>query len=139
MLPGIWFLFCCAGFIIQRAEGARYVPELQTSNKEKISRSIEMRVEFKIPEQLPTNSFVGQIPTKPGFTYRLNENVEEFILNGSTGELRTGKVIDRENLTNDYFDLVILSSQPTYPVEVRILIEDINVIFFNFSNITITQ
>ena len=69
---------------------------------------------------------MGHIPTKPGFTYRFNENLVDFTLNATTGEIRTAKVIDRESLPSDRFDLVVLSSQPTYPLEVRITILDVN-------------
>jgi hypothetical protein len=94
-------------------------------------RSVEMRVEFEVREEVREGTVVGRIPTKPGFTYRFNEHVEEFRLNGSTGEIRTGKVIDREALATDRFDLVVLSSQPTYPVEVRITVLDENGMLFS--------
>lgn len=90
------------------------------------ARNVDMRVEFDVEEGLPAGTFVGRIPTRPGYTYRFNENVDKFVLNGTTGEIRTSREIDREALANDRFDLVILSSQPTYPIEVRIVIKDKN-------------
>jgi hypothetical protein len=90
------------------------------------SRSVDMRVELEVEEGVPVGTLVGGIPTKPGFTYRFNENLEEFKLNTTSGEIRTKKLIDRESLSMDHFDVVILSSQPTYPIEVRIFIKDIN-------------
>lgn len=90
------------------------------------ARNVDMRVEFEVEEGLPPGTFVGRIPTRPGYTYRFNENVDKFVLNGSTGEIRTSREIDRESLTNDKFDFVVLSSQPTYPIEVRIAVKDIN-------------
>jgi len=85
-------------------------------------RTAEMRVEFEVKEELPKGISVGRIPIKPGFMYRFNEHVEHFEINGTTGEIKTAAVIDREALQEDTFNLVVLSSQPTYPVEVRIRI-----------------
>lgn len=90
------------------------------------SRSVDMRVQFQLEEGQPSGSFVGKIPTKPNFTYRFNDNMRYFTLNGTSGVIRTSVTLDRETLENDRFDLVILSSQPTYPIEVRITIIDIN-------------
>ncbi|XP_064092540.1 cadherin-related tumor suppressor-like [Macrobrachium nipponense] len=90
------------------------------------SRSVDTRVKFSVMEGNPANTFVGVIPLKPGFTYRFNEAPREFTLNGTTGEIRTTGVLDREALATDRFDLVVLSSQPTYPIEVRIVVNDTN-------------
>ncbi|GAB6027294.1 hypothetical protein CHUAL_001576 [Chamberlinius hualienensis] len=90
------------------------------------SRAVDTRVYFEVAEEQPINTVVGIIPTKPGFTYRFNEVPKEFELNGSTGLLRTAVVLDRESLLTTRFDLVILSSQPTYPIEVRIVVLDVN-------------
>ena len=90
------------------------------------SRAVDMRIQFEVLEEKPAGVVVGVIPIKPGFTYRFNENPREFRLNGTTGEIVTAVVLDREVLASDRFDLVILSSQPTYPIEVRILVVDIN-------------
>jgi Cadherin domain len=90
------------------------------------SRAVDTRVQLDIQEGEPRGTVVGAIPIKPGFTYRFNENPREFYLNASTGEIVTNVVLDREALRSDRFDLVVLSSQPTYPIEVRILVLDIN-------------
>lgn len=90
------------------------------------SRAVDMRIQLEVAEEKSAGTVVGVIPTKPGFTYRFNENPREFRLNGTTGEIVTAVVLDRESLSSDRFDLVILSSQPTYPIEVRILVVDIN-------------
>lgn len=90
------------------------------------SREADMRVEFEVEEGKPPGTVVGTIPTKPNFTYRFNERPPEFLLNGSSGLITTAMEIDREMLASERFDLVILSSQPTYPLEVRIVILDIN-------------
>ena len=90
------------------------------------SRAVDMRIQLEVAEEKPAGTVVGVIPTKAGFTYRFNENPREFRLNGTTGEIVTAVVLDREALLSDRFDLVILSSQPTYPIEVRILVVDIN-------------
>ncbi|EAT41892.1 AAEL006534-PA, partial [Aedes aegypti] len=50
----------------------------------------------------------------------------EFVLDPNTGEIKTNAILDRETTKNDRHDLVILSSQPTYPIEVRITVIDVN-------------
>lgn len=90
------------------------------------SRAVDTRVQLEIREGEPKGTLVGMIPVKPDFTYRFNEPPQEFILDPETGKIRTAKVLDREALSSDRFDLVVLSSQPTYPIEVRILVLDIN-------------
>ena len=90
------------------------------------SRPITTRVEFEIEEGQPPDTLVGVIPIRPNFKYRFNEEPREFRLNATTGEIRTAGDLDRESLRSERFDLVILSSQPTYPIEVRIVVLDIN-------------
>ncbi|XP_066141158.1 cadherin-related tumor suppressor isoform X1 [Euwallacea fornicatus] len=90
------------------------------------SRAVDTRITLEIPEGQPKGAIAGHIPTKPGFTYRFNEAPREFTLDPVTGEIRTNVVLDRETLKNDRYDLVVLSSQPTYPIEVRILVMDVN-------------
>ena len=90
------------------------------------SRAVDTRVQLEILEGQPRGTVVGNIPIKPGFTYRFNEPPREFVMNASTGEIRTTAVLDREALLNDRYDLVVLSSQPTYPIEVRIVVVDVN-------------
>lgn len=90
------------------------------------SRAVDTRVTLEIAEGQPKGTTVGRIPTKPGFTYRFNEPPREFTLNPNTGEIKTNAILDREMLKNDRYDLVVLSSQPTYPIEVRIVVNDIN-------------
>ncbi|KAK9886909.1 hypothetical protein WA026_019166, partial [Henosepilachna vigintioctopunctata] len=96
-----------------------YSPQMQ-------SRAVDTRVTLEIAEGQPINTVVGKIPIKPGFTYRFNEPPKEFSLNAVTGEIKTKIILDREVVTNDRYDLVVLSSQPTYPIEVRIVVTDIN-------------
>ncbi|KAK4886263.1 hypothetical protein RN001_002534 [Aquatica leii] len=90
------------------------------------SRAVDTRITLQISEGQPKGTVVGRIPTKPGFTYRFNEPPKEFILDPNSGEIKTNAVLDREVLINDRYDLVVLSSQPTYPIEVRIIVLDIN-------------
>lgn len=90
------------------------------------SRAVDTRVQLEIREGEPKGTLVGTIPVKTDFTYRFNEPPQEFVLDPETGKIRTAKVLDREALSSDRFDLVVLSSQPTYPIEVRILVLDIN-------------
>ncbi|XP_015586375.2 cadherin-related tumor suppressor [Cephus cinctus] len=90
------------------------------------SRAVDTRVQLEVREGEPRGTLVGEIPVKPGFTYRFNEPPQEFILDPETGEIRTARVLDREALSSDRYDLVVLSSQPTYPIEVRILVLDVN-------------
>ncbi|KAF2894632.1 hypothetical protein ILUMI_11530 [Ignelater luminosus] len=102
-----------------RDSGFEYSSQMQ-------SRAVDTRVTLQISEGQPKGAVVGRIPTKSGFTYRFNEPPKEFILDPNTGEIKTNAVLDRETLVNDRYDLVVLSSQPTYPIEVRILVLDIN-------------
>lgn len=81
---------------------------------------------FEIKEGLPIGTSVGFIPMRANFTYRFNEPPHEFELNATTGEIRTAVVLDRESLPSERLDLVVLSSQPTYPIEVRIIVLDAN-------------
>lgn len=90
------------------------------------SRAVDTRITLEIPEGQPRGTIVGRIPTKPGFTYRFNEPPKEFTMDATNGEISTNAVLDRETLRNDRYDLVVLSSQPTYPIEVRIVVVDIN-------------
>ncbi|XP_014481173.1 PREDICTED: cadherin-related tumor suppressor [Dinoponera quadriceps] len=90
------------------------------------SRAVDTRVQLEVKEGEPRGTLVGQIPVKSDFTYRFNELPQEFLLDPETGQIRTAKVLDREALSSDRFDLVVLSSLPTYPIEVRILVLDIN-------------
>lgn len=88
------------------------------------SRAVDMRVQLEVLENETKGTAVGYIPTKPGFTYRFNEPPRDFTLDPNTGEIRTNAQLDRE--TRDRYDLVVLSSQPTYPIEVRITVLDMN-------------
>ncbi|XP_011499727.1 PREDICTED: cadherin-related tumor suppressor-like [Ceratosolen solmsi marchali] len=90
------------------------------------SRAVDKRAQLEIKEGEPKGALVGTIPVIQDFSYRFNEPPKEFVLDPITGDIKTATVLDRETLTSDRFDLVVLSSQPTYPIEVRILILDIN-------------
>ncbi|RWS13099.1 cadherin-related tumor suppressor-like protein [Dinothrombium tinctorium] len=80
---------------------------------------------FEVKENSKAGTFVGRIPTKPGFTYRFSEDPQKFVLMPQTGVILTSdKPADRE--TKDFYDLVVLSSSPTYPLEVKIKILDMN-------------
>lgn len=86
----------------------------------------EQRQVFQVLEEQPPGTLVGTIQTRPGFTYRLSESHALFAINSSTGTLYTTATIDRENLPSDVINLVVLSSSPTYPTEVRVLVRDLN-------------
>ncbi|XP_068136139.1 protocadherin Fat 4 [Hyperolius riggenbachi] len=88
--------------------------------------SSQPRQLFQVLEEQPPGTYVGTISTKPGFTYRLSESHALFSINSSSGSIYTTSTIDRESLASDVINLVVLSSQPTYPTEVRITILDIN-------------
>ncbi|XP_061109179.1 protocadherin Fat 4 isoform X2 [Conger conger] len=90
------------------------------------SASSQIRQEFKVLEEQPIGTYVGTIETKPSFTYRFSENHKLFAINGTTGVIYTTSVIDREVLQSSIINVVVLSSQPTYPTEVRIVVLDIN-------------
>uniref|UniRef100_A0A8C9BCN7 Protocadherin Fat 4 n=1 Tax=Phocoena sinus TaxID=42100 RepID=A0A8C9BCN7_PHOSS len=86
----------------------------------------EQRQVFEVLEEQPPGTLVGTIQTRPGFTYRLSESHALFAINSSTGALYTTATIDRESLPSDVINLVVLSSSPTYPTEVRVLVRDLN-------------
>ncbi|KAJ8730776.1 hypothetical protein PYW08_002189 [Mythimna loreyi] len=88
------------------------------------SRAVDTGVDLRVPEDQPVGTIVGRIPTKPGFTYRFNEPPKEFILDPVSGEIKTNLVLDREAV--DRYAFVVLSSQPTYPIEVRLRVTDVN-------------
>uniref|UniRef100_A0A3P9NIR3 Protocadherin Fat 4 n=1 Tax=Poecilia reticulata TaxID=8081 RepID=A0A3P9NIR3_POERE len=88
--------------------------------------SSQVRQEFRVLEEQPVGTYVGTIETKPSFTYRFSESHKLFAINGTTGVISTSSVIDREVLQSDVINVVVLSSQPTYPTEVRIVVLDIN-------------
>ncbi|XP_046896500.1 protocadherin Fat 4 [Hypomesus transpacificus] len=90
------------------------------------SASSQVRQEFQVLEEQPIGTYVGTIETKPSFTYRFSENHKLFAINGTTGAIYTSSVIDREVLQSSVINVVVLSSQPTYPTEVRIVVLDIN-------------
>ncbi|XP_012590286.1 PREDICTED: protocadherin Fat 4, partial [Condylura cristata] len=90
------------------------------------ARGAEPRQVFQVMEEQPPGTLVGTIQTRPGFTYRLSESHALFAINSSTGALYTTATIDRESLPSDVVNLVVLSSAPTYPTEVRVLVQDVN-------------
>lgn len=77
-------------------------------------------------EEQPAGTYVGTVETKPGFSYRFSESHRLFSINGSSGVIATSAAIDREALQSDVINVVVLSSQPTYPTEVRIVVLDVN-------------
>lgn len=90
------------------------------------SLSSQVRQEFKVREEQPVGTYVGTIETKATFTYRFSEHHKLFSINATTGVIYTSSVIDREILPSNIINVVVLSSQPTYPTEVRIVVLDIN-------------
>lgn len=111
---------------IGKGSGLLYMTLLMLWTLSRHSASSQVRQEFKVPEEQPVGTFVGTIETKPSFTYRFSENHKLFAINGTTGVIYTSAVIDREVLPSDVINVVVLSSQPTYPTEVRIVVLDIN-------------
>ncbi|XP_062874781.1 protocadherin Fat 4 [Trichomycterus rosablanca] len=102
------------------------------------STSSQVRHEFQVLEEQPVGTYVGTVETRPGFTYRFGESHKLFMINGTTGVIRTSTVIDRETLPSDVINVVVLSSQPTYPTEVRIVVLDVNDNAPAFPDATIT-
>ncbi|KAL4715527.1 hypothetical protein ACJJTC_009153 [Scirpophaga incertulas] len=88
------------------------------------SRAVDTGVDLRVPEDQPIGTVVGRIPIKPGFTYRFNEPPKEFVLDPISGEIKTSVILDRETI--DRYAFVVLSSQPTYPIEVRLRVTDVN-------------
>lgn len=128
-LLGQWFLIEAQGQGPGRKRSplaSNYLSDTDYASAQMQSRAVDTRVQLEVLEGQPRGTVVGSIPIKQGFTYRFNEPPREFIMNSTTGEIRTLVVLDRESLATDRFDLVVLSSQPTYPIEVRIFVMDVN-------------
>jgi len=115
----LWAILLCQCLLVAAGPGRRRSLTMQ-------SRAVDTRVQLEVAEGLPRGTLVGAIPTRSGFTYRFNEPPVEFALDAATGTIRTTMELDREFFKSDRFDLVVLSSQPTYPIEVRIVITDVN-------------
>lgn len=95
-----------------------------------ISSDIEDHVYyFEIQEFSPPNTYVGRIPTRPGFSYQFSEPCEEFVLDPFTGVITTGKVSTRHDRQDSYNLTVVAmaddgsppSSMPAIPVTIQIL------------------
>lgn len=114
---GRWHVALAALAVLSGARVATAAEQMQ-------SRAVDTGVDLRVPEDQPAGTIVGRIPTKPGFTYRFNEPPKEFVLDPVSGEIRTNMVLDRE--TVDRYAFVVLSSQPTYPIEVRLRVTDVN-------------
>ncbi|KAL5011815.1 hypothetical protein ScPMuIL_010366 [Solemya velum] len=82
-------------------------------------------VHLYVEEGLPPETVVGSIPVQSSFTYRLNPNSQHFKLDGDTGLITTKYILDREVLFND-INLFVISSEPAYPIEVKITVLDVN-------------
>lgn len=129
----LWLLtgFCIVGCSGRDPPDSFVIPRRRSSmgdgylSAQMQSRAVDMRVQLEVFEGEPKGTVVGYIPTKTGFTYRFNEPPREFTLDPNTGEIKTNTILDRE-MIRDRYDLVVLSSQPTYPIEVRITVLDIN-------------
>ncbi|XP_064636324.1 cadherin-related tumor suppressor-like [Lineus longissimus] len=96
------------------------------TNLEGAARFADERVNFTIYENQPPGTVVGFIPIKSGFTYKFNQQPKEFTLDPNTGELSTNMTLDREGLSSDRINLLVLSSHPVYPIEVYITVKDLN-------------
>lgn len=109
-----------------RGSGRLHLVLLLLWTLSRYSASSQVRQEFQVLEEQPVGTYVGTIETRPSFTYRFSESHKLFAINGTTGVIYTSAVIDRELLQSDVINVVVLSSQPTYPTEVRIVVLDIN-------------
>ncbi|XP_045523939.1 cadherin-related tumor suppressor isoform X1 [Pieris brassicae] len=114
---GRWHVVLLALALITSAGAGAAAEQMQ-------SRAVDTGVDLRVPEAQPIGTVVGRIPIKPGFTYRFNESPKEFALDPLSGEIKTNTILDRESV--DRYAFVVLSSQPTYPIEVRIRVTDVN-------------
>lgn len=114
---GRWHVLLVALALLSGAGAGAAAEQMQ-------SRAVDTGVDLRVPEAQPIGTFVGKIPIKPGFTYRFNEPPKEFTLDPVTGEIKTNVILDRESV--DRYAFVVLSSQPTYPIEVRLRVTDVN-------------
>lgn len=81
--------------------------------------------QFELDENSPPQTLVGQVTTRPGFTYRFNDNPLEFSLDPQSGVITTTDV-PTDSESKSVYNLVILSSSPTYLLEVRIIVRNVN-------------
>ncbi|XP_070552282.1 protocadherin Fat 4-like [Ptychodera flava] len=93
-------------------------------------RAVE-RVFFSVDEGQPPGIYVGTVPIRPGFTYSFSTDPQIFRIDSNDGTIQTTVNIDREELDEDDLNYVVLGvsvtgSQPTYPIEVRITVVDVN-------------
>ncbi|XP_075785982.1 protocadherin Fat 4 [Pelodiscus sinensis] len=114
------------GLLAAGSPSASWLPPLALLLLLPLPVAAESRQVFQVLEEQPPGTWVGTIVTRPGFTYRLSEHHALFSINATSGALHTRATIDRESLASDVMDLVVLSSQPTYPSEVRVLVLDLN-------------
>ncbi|KAK2163195.1 hypothetical protein LSH36_84g09030 [Paralvinella palmiformis] len=88
---------------------------------------VDDQVYFKIEEEKQAGTLVGTIPTLDGLTYIFSEELPEFTLDGTSGEIRTKVPIDRERLDADTFNLFVQSvPSARHLIEVHIQVVDIN-------------
>ncbi|CAH2076456.1 unnamed protein product, partial [Iphiclides podalirius] len=114
---GRWHVVLAAVALLTGAGAGAAAEQMQ-------SRAVDTGVDLRIAEAQPVGTTFGRIPVKPGFTYRFNEPPKEFVLDPISGEIKSNVVLDRESV--DRYAFVVLSSQPTYPIEVRIRVTDVN-------------
>ncbi|XP_038055902.1 protocadherin Fat 4-like [Patiria miniata] len=85
---------------------------------------------FTVDEGQPPGFSVGTISTEQGYTYTFSDPPAEFTINRDSGEIQTAVEIDREQIPNDVFDILVLArhsvTSRTKPIEVRITVTDLN-------------
>lgn len=89
-------------------------------------------VKYDISEELSKDSYVGTLPIKQGYIYKIQDHQTLFNLNNNTGVITTQIVIDRELLSHNTQSFFVLgssslsSSDPQHPINVRITVIDKN-------------
>ena len=95
-----------------------------------LAQQTTQEVTFTVDEERPPMTSVGNISVIEGSSYRFSGSSEFFSIDPTSGEIRTSRVIDRENLTvaDDTFELFVQNfpDPVTHIIEVRIVVRDVN-------------
>ncbi|KAJ8298114.1 hypothetical protein KUTeg_024645 [Tegillarca granosa] len=89
-----------------------------------------LRANLSIPENEPVGTYVGTIPTRQYHTFAFQESQPLFILNPFSGVITTKVQLDRESLTRNPLNILVIgtsnSTGSQYPIEIFITVLDVN-------------
>lgn len=85
---------------------------------------------FSVFEGRPPGTFVGNLIVQTSYSYTFNEAQPYFSLNPTTGEISTKIEIDRELLSSDRLNILVIGRPPgnlsQIPIDIYITVLDIN-------------